>query len=38
MDARNAITNSVETEFNEKYFGGAAEQGMHMRNQLWLGL
>ncbi|PYX85003.1 MAG: hypothetical protein DMG68_18965, partial [Acidobacteria bacterium] len=30
MDARNAITNSVETEFNEKYFGGAAEQGMHM--------
>jgi len=22
MDARNAITNSVQTEFNEKYFGG----------------
>ena len=30
MDARNAITNSVEPEFNEKYFGAAAEQGMKM--------
>ena len=30
MDARNAITNSVEPEFNEKYFGPAAEQGMKM--------
>jgi hypothetical protein len=30
MDARNAITNSVDTEFNEKYFGSAeaARPGM----------
>ena len=30
MDARNAITNSVQTEFNEKYFGSSAPEGMHM--------